>query len=34
MDMRAIIRMQMGHADVKEQGKTVPDFDVEEIDEE
>ena len=34
MDMRAIIRMQMGHADEKEQGKTVPDFDVEEIDEE
>ena len=34
MDMRAIIRIQMGHADEKEQGKTVPDFDVEEFNEE
>ncbi len=29
MDMRAIIRMQMGYSDEKEQGKTVPDFTVE-----
>lgn len=29
MDMRAIIRMQMGYSDEKEQGKTVPDFEVE-----
>ena len=29
MDMRAIIRMQMGYSDQKEQGKTVPDFTVE-----
>ena len=34
MDMRAIIRIQMGHSDEKEQGKAVPDFDVEELDEE
>ena len=34
MDMRAIIRIQMGYSDEKEQGKAVPDFDVEELDEE
>ena len=28
-DMRAIIRMQMGYSDEREQGKTVPDFRVE-----
>ena len=28
MDMRAIIRMQMGYSDEKEQGKTVPNFQV------
>lgn len=30
MDMRAIIRRQMGFSDEKEQGHTVPDFEVEE----
>ena len=34
MDMRAIVRIQMGFSDEKLQGKTVPDFDVEELDEE
>lgn len=29
MDMRAIIRMQMGYSDEKEAGKTVPEFQVE-----
>lgn len=28
MDMRGIIRIQMGLSDAKEQGKTVPEFDV------
>lgn len=31
MDMRAIIRIQMGFTDEKLQGKSVPDFEVEEI---
>lgn len=30
MDMRSIIRIQMGFSDEKEQGRTVPDFEVEE----
>lgn len=34
MDMRAIVRIQMGFSDEKLQGKTVPDFNVEELDEE
>lgn len=33
MDMRAIIRMQMGYADEKLQGITVPDFTVQEFNE-
>ena len=31
MDMRSIIRMQMGYADEKYAGQTVPDFDVTEL---
>lgn len=34
MDMRAVIRIQMGFTDEKEKGKTVPDFDVEDFDSE
>lgn len=33
MDMRAIIRIQRGFADEKQQGKTVPEFTVREMDE-
>lgn len=33
MDMRAIIRIQMGYSDTKLQGKTVPEFSVREIEE-
>ncbi len=31
MDMRAIIRLQMGIADEKEAGKSIPDFSVKDI---
>ncbi len=33
MDMRAIIRIQRGFADEKQQGKTVPEFSIREMDE-
>jgi ATP-dependent Lon protease len=33
MNMRAIIRIQMGYADEKHAGQTVPDFKIKEFDE-